>query len=163
MVEYSIRPRHLTAGLAILLALASPGFTRERGKDPFFQYVAGTENIQDGSRGNLEMGVDGLTFRTHDSSVSVPYSAIKLMQFRPDVSRKVRKAKVPWKVKPPEGGGKKNRYFAILFDDEEPKRPRHAMVLKVSPEAMRPYLAEIDLKSGKRVEVKGYEEYESFR
>jgi hypothetical protein len=163
MSEYSIQPRNCIAGLVILVALAGTGVARERGQDPFFQYVAGTENIEEGSRGNLEMGVDGLTFRTHDSSVSVPYSAIKLMQYRPDVSRKVRKAKVQWKVKPPDGGGKKNRYFAILFDDEEPKRPRHAMVLKVSPGAMRPYLAEIDLKSGKRVEVKGYEEYESFR
>jgi hypothetical protein len=33
------------------------------------------------------------------------------------------------------------------------------MVLEVRPVAMRPYLAEIDLKAGKRVEVEGYEEY----
>ncbi len=162
-MELFFKPRGLAVGLLLTLALASTAAAREKGRDPFFQYVAGTESIQDGSRGNLEMGVDGLTFRTDHSSVVVPYSAIKLMQYRPDVSRKVRKAKIPWKVKPPYGGGNKNRYFAILFDDEEPKHPKHAMVLKVSPEAMRPYLAEIDLKTGKRVEVKGYEEYESFR
>lgn len=163
MLEHFIKPRGLAAGLVFILVLANTAYGREKGKDPFFQYVAGTENVLEGSRGNLEMGVSGLTFRTPDSSVLVPYSAIKLMQFRPDVSRKVRRSKVQWKVKPPSGGGKKNRYFAILFDEEESKRPKHAMVLKVSPEAMRPYLAEIDLKSGKRVEVKGYEEYESFR
>ncbi len=157
------KPRALTAGIIFLLALAGTAFGRAKGKEPSFQYVGGTENVLEGSRGNLEMGPEALTFRTHDSSVLVPYSAIKLMEFRPDVSRKVRKAKVAWKVKPPYGGGKKNHFFAILFDEEQPKRPRHAMVLKVSPEAMRPYLAEIDLKSGKRVEVKGYEEYESFR
>jgi hypothetical protein len=34
------------------------------------------------------------------------------------------------------------------------------VVLKVAPRRMRPYLAEIELKSGKRVEVMGYEEYQ---
>src|SRR3974390_105521 len=101
MWMYFNKPRTLTAGIVFLLALASTAFGREKGKDPFFQYVAGTENVLEGSRGNLEMGAEGLTFRTHDSSVLVPYSAIKLMEFRPDVSRKVRKAKVAWKVKPP--------------------------------------------------------------
>ena len=85
------------------------------------------------------------------------------MQYRPDISRKVRRSKVQWKVMPPYGGGARNRYFAVIFDEDDAKRPKHAIVLAVSPLAMRPYLAEIDLKSGKRVEVKGYEEYESFR
>jgi len=33
------------------------------------------------------------------------------------------------------------------------------VVLRVDPLSMRPYLAEIELKSGKRVEVMPYEDY----
>jgi len=33
------------------------------------------------------------------------------------------------------------------------------VVLKVDPLSMRPYLAEIEMKSGKRVEVMPYEDY----
>jgi len=87
----------------------------------------------------------------------MPFGSIVLMQFRPDLSRHVRHLKLKWKVWPDVGGGKKNRYFTVVYREEGVP---HAVILKVEPLLMRPYLAEIELKSGKRVEVKGYEQYE---
>ena len=69
--------------------------------------------------------------------------------------------KIRWKMKPqvvaPILGGKKNRYFTIVYEERGATR---ALVLDVPPETMRPYLAEIDVKAGKRVEVKETEELE---
>jgi hypothetical protein len=82
------------------------------------------------------------------------------MQYRNDVSRKVRKMKLKWKLRPnyvvPLLGGKRNRFFTVVFKVDGSTR---AMVLRVSPDDMRPYLAEIDLKSTRRVEVRGYGDY----
>jgi hypothetical protein len=69
--------------------------------------------------------------------------------------------KIKWKVRPeivgPLFGKKENRYFTIVYGEHS---PTEALVLKVSPDDMRPYLAEIDLKTGHRVEVMGYEKYD---
>ena len=82
------------------------------------------------------------------------------MEYRQDISRKIRRMKVRWRVRPsyiaPIFGGKKNRFFTVVFAQDGATR---VLVLRVGPEDMRPYLAEIDLKSGKRVEVQGYEQY----
>jgi hypothetical protein len=68
--------------------------------------------------------------------------------------------KGPWKVNPiifPQVvGGKKNRYFTVVYRLEN--QPR-VLILRVHPDAMRPYLAELDLRSQRRVEVQSYEEY----
>lgn len=79
------------------------------------------------------------------------------MQYRPDISRQVRKMKLKWKVKPYASGGKHNRYFTVVFTSAERS---HIMVLEVGPDEMRPYLAEIDLKSGQRVQVWELEIYD---
>ncbi len=82
------------------------------------------------------------------------------MQYRSDVSTKVRRLKVRWKVQPNYQFkflyGKRNRFFSVVY---RLGGATHVVVLQVSPEAMRPYLAEIDLKAEKRVEVQGYEDY----
>ena len=102
-----------------------------------------------------------MTFRCPTGSVSMPFASISLMQYRPDISRKIRKMKIKWRVKPqidaPILGGKKNRYFTIVYEEQGARR---ALVLDVPPDTMRPYLAEIDVKAEKRVEVKESEEYE---
>lgn len=151
-------------GISLALALAisaGSGGSREEPSRPQFKYVGGTENVPESCEGNLELGPTVLTFRCSQGSATVPYEAIRLMQYRPDISRQVHKMKLKWKVKPelvsPIMGGKRNRYFTIVYGDQG---KAHALVLDVSPQAMRPYLAEIDLKSGKRVEVKSFEEYE---
>jgi len=143
-------PGALAAAIGREKVLASP-----------FKYVGGSDKLPEGCQGSLQVGADALNFICPAGTVSVPYTAISFMQYRPDVSRKVSKMKIKWQVKPPWTGplmgGKKNRYFAIVY--EEHGAPA-ALVLEVPPLTMRPYLAEIDLKAGKRVEVKEYEEYD---
>ncbi len=143
------------------MLLAAVSFAGGEGaRAPQFKFVGGTEAVAAGCEGNLELAVKALNFICPQGSISVPYSSINFMQFRPDVSKKVWKLKLKWKVRPqvtePLVGGKHNRYFTVVYDKEGTPE---AMVLAVSPQAMRPYLAEIDLKSGKRVEVKSFEEY----
>lgn len=151
-----------TAGLfvSIVLTAATPAFSGVKPKELPFQYVGGTESIKGGCKGKLEMGDNDFTFFCAKGIVHVPYASIRVMQFRPDVSRDIRKMKLPWKVHPPSGHGSKNRYFAVVFGDET---AQHVMVLEVEPDSMRPYLAEIDLRAGKRVEVMSHEDYDSYR
>jgi hypothetical protein len=144
----------------LLLAAASTLYAGKEGIEPQFKYTAGTESVSEGCEGNLELTSSGLTFRCPTGSITAPFDSITLMQYRNDVSRKVRKMKLQWKIRPdivaPLLGGKHNRYFTVVFKDDE---ATHAMVLRVEPRAMRPYLAEIDLKSTHRVEVQSYEDY----
>jgi len=146
--------------LVALLLMAAAAYGREKPSEPEFKYAAGTENLYEGCEGNLEVDATGMTFRCRAGSVNVPFASIARMEYRQDVSRKVLKTKLRWKIKPayqaPLLGGRQNRFFTVVFTADG--RP-HAMVLRVAPEAMRPYLAEIDLRAGRRVEVQGYEDY----
>ena len=149
--------------LVVSIGIASLSFARKQTAAPF-KYSGGSENLPAGCKGLVEVGLAVLTFKCPDGSVSVPYASIVLMQYRPDISRKILKMKIKWKVRPPVVApimvGKKNRYFAIAYQDQGETR---RVVLEVPPETMRPYLAEIDVKAGKRIEVKEYEDYdESF-
>jgi hypothetical protein len=125
-----------------------------------FKYAAGTEDVAEGCLGDLEVSAEGMTFKCPGGSITAPFSAIRLMQYRSDVSRKIRRMKLKWKVRPdfvtPLFPVKHNRFFSVVFHTEGKS---HVMVLRVSPEAMRPYLAEIDLRAGRRVDVESYEEY----
>jgi hypothetical protein len=147
----------LVGSLAALLVAAGSAYSRGQPKEPPFQYMGGTEAIEQDCRGNLEVTTGALIFACPAGSVEVPFSAITLMQYRPDLSRRVRRLKVKWYLRPDPGGGKRNRYFAVVYKVHS---VTHLMILKVAPLSMRPYLAEIDLRSGRRVEVRGYEEYE---
>ncbi len=155
--SFEFRISSFDFALALLLFMGTTAYSRERPKEPQFRYAVGTENLIEGCKGTLELAAEVLNFKCPEGSISTPYASISLMQYRPDVSPKVRRMKLGWKVKPPSGIRKRNRYFTILYNE---KGVTHAMVLEVSPEVMRPYLAELDLKTGKRVEVKGYEEYD---
>ncbi len=145
--------------LAALMIVAGSTYGREKPKlkGPQFKYAGGTESLPEACGGNLELGSTVLTFKCSAGSIAIKYSSIGLMQYRPDISRQIRKKKLQWKVKPSNGGGKRNRYFTVLYTEQGAP---HVIVLEVPPEAMRPYLAEIDLKAGKRVEVKAFEQYD---
>ena len=146
----------LICSLALLML---PGSSFGRGSEkPPFQYAGGTETIKRGCAGDLEVMSDALVFKCPAGSVEMPFSAITLLQYRPDVSKHVRKMKIKWRVRPDSGGGSHNKYLTVLFEEEN--KTRHIVVLKVEPQEMRPYLAEIELKSGKRVEVMGHEDYQ---
>jgi hypothetical protein len=129
---------------------------REKIKELPFRYVGGTLGPVKTCNGDLETSPNELTFRCRRGAIAVPYSSITLMQYRADVSRKVRKMKLRWKLTPPKGGGSENRYFTIIYDESG---SRQGLVLEVSPVAMRPYLAEIDLRTGRRIDVQAHEDY----
>lgn len=157
MREYRGRAfRTLVAASALTAGLGS-AYGRERPMGPQFKYVGGTESLPAGCEGTLELSAASLGFKCDLGPVSIPYSSITLMQYRSDVSQEVRKRKLKWAVRPPSGGRGRNHYFSVMFSEGS---RTHAIILDVRPEAMRPYLAEIDLKSGKRVEVQSHEGYE---
>ncbi len=154
---------------SILLAVCVMGLlpsvsfaVREHAQKPAFKYIGGTMLLPDSCEGNLEMGNEAMIFECGERSVRIPYNTIRFMQYRPDISRKVRRLKPHWKVEPdivsPIIGGKGNRIFTIVYR-EKPQDPVETLVLAVSPEAMRPYLAEIDLRAGQRVEVENLDDY----
>jgi hypothetical protein len=161
-----VTPRHygkrisITSSLLALIFLA--GFAYGKKKPPIdqppFEYVAGTEDIQAGCDGKLEVLKDSLSFTCPKGSVTLPFSAITLMQYRPNLNPKVARMKIDWKVRPDFSKAKENAYFTVLYNEKDVIR---AVVLKVDPPAMRPYLAEIELKTGKSVQVwRSYEDYD---
>jgi len=141
-----------TAGM-VFNAVSS---AREHAAKPAFRYIGGTLAMPDHCEGNLELGTEVMTFECTNASVRIPYSAIRFMQYRTNISRKVRRMKPHWKVSPQTSmalfGGKGNRYFTIVYQEKD-EDPLDALVLQVSSEDMRPYLAEIDLRAGQRVDV----------
>ena len=151
------KPRWVLTTLVTLAAGLSLAHSREKPKPPEFQYAGGTETLHKGCEGPLEVTSVSLTFKCSSGSVSIPYSTITLMQYRSDISRQVRMLKLDWKTKPRSGGSTRNHYFTIVFTGDGATR---AIVLAVPPEMMRPYLAEIDLKAGQRVEVQSHEGYD---
>ena len=129
---------------------------REKPKELPFRFRGGTLGPIETCKGVLETSSDELTFKCGTDTITVPYSSITLMQYRADVSRKVRKMKLHWKLEPPVGGGSENRYFTVIYNESG---ARQGLVLEVSPAAMRPYLAEIDLRAGRRIDVQNHEDY----
>jgi hypothetical protein len=150
---------------ALALGLVATGgvFAREHAAKPPFKYVGGTMDLPDNCQGMLEMGSTAMIFKCAEATVQIPYTAIRFMQYRSDISRKVRDMKLRWKVEPhtfsPWVFRKGNRFFTIVYQEKEDNRA-DSLVLEVLPDAMRPYLAEIDVKAGKRVEVEGHEDYD---
>lgn len=160
MASQTARLKTLVGSLLVAwLALAGSAQARRKPQEaqPPFEYAGGTEGVPPSCAGNLEVSSQSLIFKCPQATVTMPFASISLMEYRSDVSWRVRKLKPEWKAYPPKQGGKTNRYFTVVYS-----RPAatHVVILQVAPQAMRPYLAEIELKSGKRVEVMGYEEYQ---
>ena len=153
--------RSLVVCLVVGAMFAPFGFARAKEEQlpPQFKYAGGTESLSEGCDGNLEMNPEAMTFRCWEGKIDIPYSAISSMEYRSEVSKRIRKMKVKWKVRPLAPSAilktKKNRYFTVVYRTGQTP---HVMVLRVEPRAMRPYLAELDLRSDKRVEVESYEE-----
>src|SRR5487761_1611391 len=134
-------------GLGLILALQGTAWSESKQDANVFKYAGGTEKLPDGCTGELKLSDESMTFQCPGGSINALYSSIQLMQYRPDVSRQVRKMKLKWKVRHHGSGGKHNRFFTVVFTGGG---RTHIMVLEVGPDEMRPYLAEIDLKAGKR-------------
>jgi len=72
----------------------------------FFKYVAGTESLPKDCMGKLEVTDSQLVFRCAETSVSIAYGDITEMEFQPQVSKKIRKMKLGWTIKPTSARGK---------------------------------------------------------
>ena len=141
--------------MALLLLISSSyGKHKNTAEEPPFQYEAGTEKIDKGCGGKLEVLKEGFSFKCSGGTINVPFSAITLMQYRPDVSEEVLAMKIPWVTKPQPVRVRENKYFTIVSNEQGKLR---AVVLRVDENNMRPYFAEIELQSGKSVQ-----EYRSF-
>lgn len=150
----------ISASLAaawVALALVPARASTTSDKVPEFKYAGGTEDVAEGCVGHLQLGAEAMAFECAQYSVNIPYNSIQLMQYRAGVSRQVRRLKPRWKVTPPYFGGSKNRYFTVVY---QTSGTRHIIVLDVPSGGMLPYLAEIDLKAGHRVDVERHEDYE---
>ena len=144
--------------VALLLLTGSSYGKHQKVVEPPFQYLAGTENIDRVCSGKLEVLKEGFTFNCAAGTFSLPYSAITLMQYRPDVSAEVLAMKIPWKAKPQLQRLRENKYFTVVCNEQGKLR---AVVLRVDEDDMRPYFAEIELQSGKSVqEYRSYGEFD---
>lgn len=140
-----------------LLLFVSPAFgkhKKDKDVEPPFQYQAGTEDIAKGCAGRLEVLKEGFTFTCPGSTLTLPFSGVTVMQYRPDVSDQVMAMNVPWKLRPQLTRVRQNKYFTIVCNDQGKLR---VVVFRVEENDMRPYFAEIELRSGKSVQ-----EYRSF-
>jgi hypothetical protein len=148
-----------TRAILILAVLAFPTsiIADQRDEASRFKYVGGTESVQFNCVGTLQITEDALNYRCESAEVRVPYRDIDTMQYRADVTHRIRKMRVRWTAYPPDrSGGSKNIYFILVY---RPSGVTHVLILQVPEDQMRPYLAEIDLKMGRRVEVQSHENY----
>lgn len=135
--------------MALLLLTGSSYGKHKKAEEPPFQYLAGTEGIAKGCAGKLEVLKEEFSFKCGGGTFNLPYSAVTLMQYRPDVSAEVLALKIPWKLAPQLPRVKENKYFTIVANEQGKLR---AVVLRVDEDDMRPYFAEIELQSGKGVQ-----------
>ncbi|HLW79152.1 MAG TPA: hypothetical protein VKU44_06080 [Terriglobia bacterium] len=146
----------------VMLGLAggsSSAYGRDKKpKGAEFLYLGGTEAIRVKCNGRVELGQQALTYKCEGHVIVIPYASIVHMQYRNDISKDILTLDVRWWARPELERVKDNRYFTIEYRAGE---AIHIMVFDVRSEVMIPYFAEIDLKSGKRVEVRGYESYDN--
>lgn len=140
-------------GMQLLFAVSLVAIESKQGQTPHFTYAGGTEALRSGCEGKLELTRASMTFECPEGAITIPFDAITAMQYRPTVSRDVKQMRLRWKSKPSGSGGKNNLFFTVLYRENS---GLHAMVLKVLPEDMRPYLAQIELSTGKRIHVWDY-------
>ncbi|MGO8736510.1 MAG: hypothetical protein ACLQVM_27375 [Terriglobia bacterium] len=155
-LDWARRTRKIWPLVFMILIPPVAAFGVDQARAAVFQYEGGTEKIEIDCAGKLEVTMEGLNFKCPAGSVEMPFSTITLMQFRPDVSPSVRKLKLKWTTYPNILiAGRHNRYFTVVCKKQG---VTHVMVLRVDALSMRPYLAEIELKSGRRVEVMPFED-----
>ncbi len=139
------------------LGIASPLLARKASQAPRFEYAGGTGNLPAGCQGELQLTHRSIVFNCPDGSIAMPIDSIVDMEYRPSVSRTIKHMNLRWKTKPSGSGGKANRFFTVVYREHNAMQ---AVVLKVAPMDMRPYLAEIELTSGQRIHVSDYRRFE---
>ncbi|HLI30420.1 MAG TPA: hypothetical protein VKV79_04890 [Terriglobia bacterium] len=144
-------------GMQLLIAASLLAIEAAPGQAPRFTYAGGTETLHAGCQGKLELSHASMTFECPEGAITIPFESITVMQYRPSVSRAIKHMKLRWKAKPSGSGGKSNLFFTVIYRENS---GLHAMVLKVLPADMRPYLAQIELSTGKRIHVWDYRGFE---
>ena len=125
-----------------------------------FQYVGGTWELKDRCRGQLQIETDRMAFKCREKILGLPYEGLVHMEYRPIPSNKIRDTRVRWQRKPPFASWfkipwitRENKYFSVVFTK---KGELGAVVFRVTPRVMLPYLAEIDLRSGMHVKMESF-------
>lgn len=127
--------------------------------EPQFTYAGGTEDVADGCVGVLELSSNSMAYKCGQRTLMIPYKDIDVMEYRHDVSPGVWKMNPDWKVRPPQYHikGKGNHYFTLVYRGSG---ATHILVLDVPVDQMNPYLAEIELKTGRQVDVQRHDDYQ---
>src|SRR5579863_2840864 len=100
--------------LILLFVAAASAWAHVDPQAADFFYAGGTGTFTSGCGGDLELTHVSMTFRCPQGSLTIPYSSITLMQYRPKLSSQVRKMKLHWKIKPYGTSAKRNLLFTIL-------------------------------------------------
>ncbi len=145
--------------LMCLLLVSAPSHARNRRG---FRYVAGTWDVKGSCKENIQLGRDSMSFRCKKKVFEISFSDIAFMEYRHAPSRKVRSAGVEWRrglpgrnhVRVVPFKKRKNRFFTVVY---RKNGKLESAVFRVKPPVMRPYLAELDLRSGQRVEMESFE------
>lgn len=137
------------AALLAAILLLVPYASAESSHDSVFKYVAGTEPIPKDCTGKLHVTEPALVFQCAGQSLSIPYRTITQMEFLPRVSEKIRKMKLPWVIRPTSAHGRHDGFFTVVYSSSG---QAHAIIMRVRNEIMRPYMAEIDLRTGHPIE-----------
>ena len=145
--------------MAVVLLIGSAFGKNKKSADvPPFLYQAGTENIEKGCGGRLEVRKEGFAFHCASGSFEIPYATVTLMEYRRDLSPEVLAMKIPWTSPPVLARVSSNKYFTVVSNVQGKLR---VVVLRVDEDNMRPYFAEIELQSGKSVqEYRSYSEFQ---
>ena len=91
------------AAFLIAVLLFVPSAWGRSHNQALFKYVAGTESMPKGCTGKLEVTETDMVFLCAKQSLHVRFSAITQMEFQPRVSKKIRKMKLAWTIKPTSG------------------------------------------------------------
>ena len=138
-----------TVALVTAIVLLAPQAWARSHDESVFKYVAGTEPIPKHCTGKLEVTETDLVFQCGGQSLAVPYGAITQMEFQPRVSKRIRKMKLAWAIKPTSAHGKHDGFFTVVYSGNG---RTHAIILRARNDTMRPYMAEIDMKTGHPIE-----------
>lgn len=132
---------------------------KQEAREPQFTYAGGTEDVSEGCVGVLQLTSSSMAYKCAQHTLVVPYKAIDVMEYRRNVSQHIWKMNPDWKVRPPEYHlkGKQNHYFTLVYQDPG---GTHILVLDVPIDEMNPYLAEIELKADRRVDVQRHDDYQ---
>ncbi|HPU70952.1 MAG TPA: hypothetical protein PLA43_03275 [Bryobacteraceae bacterium] len=137
--------------LAVLMAAGAPSLRAENGARA--EFVGGTISLS-GGRGVIDLTHEEFfIFHTKRAGVRIPYESVNLLEYGQQVSRRYAMAVV---ISPLLLLSKSRKHFLTIgYTDEEGRQ--QAIVLQVDKSHIRPVLAGLEAKTGRRVEYQDQE------